>query len=153
MQPTPLVQCGDGRLCAASRRDAAYPGCLNLGQDRAGTDEGASGLTLVDRGGGVCYPQRDAKRGVGPDLGRDHSAGALRREHQMNAQRPPALCDANEAADELGQVLREGRELVDNQHESRQCWRVIAPRGSIRVQILGADLGEESFPAAQFGVQ
>ncbi len=80
---------------------------------------GVTHVDDVERLGGVGDPQRDAQAGVGADVGAHRAAGSLGGEDEVDSERPATLGDADQAVDEVGQLFHQGRELVDNEHETR----------------------------------
>ena len=68
----------------------------------------------------VRHAQRDAQVGVGAQVVLDDARRALRRHDQVDAERPAALGDVDDAVDELGHLARERGELVDDEHERRR---------------------------------
>ncbi len=74
----------------------------------------------VVRVGLIRHAQRDPEVGVRPQVVLDDARRALRRHDQVDAERPAALGDVDDAVDELGHLARERRELVDDEHEGRR---------------------------------
>ena len=96
------------------------------------------------------HPQGDAQVGVGKDVVVDRTGRPLRREHQVDAEAAAALGDVDDAGDELGDLLGERGELVDDDHQRRWCQvrRVVTQL----VQIAGASV-EQAHPVIELGAQ
>ena len=99
----------------------------------------------------VVDAQGDPQIGVRTDVGADDASGPLRREDQVNAQAPPALRNIDHAGDELGDFLRQGRELVDHDQEARRRPAQVA---RLHVgKIFRPGLAQYRLPPPQLGVQ
>ena len=121
---------------AAAQRDRDV-GCLGAADDRG-------------RLAAVEHPQRDAQVRVGEDVLVDRARRALRRQHEVDAETATALGDVDDPGDELGHLLHERGELVDDDHERR--WRV----GGRFLEHLGEVLGaafHHAHPAVQLCAQ
>ena len=70
------------------------------------------------RVGLVEHPQADSKVGVRPDVVVHRSRRALRREDQVDSEAPPPLREVDHAGHEIGDLLHQGRELVDDDHQA-----------------------------------
>ena len=81
------------------------------------------GADHVDRLCGILHSQRDAQVGVGPDVVADGMARPLGRQDEVHTEAPASLRDADEGPEELGQLRREGGELVDHHHQPGQAAR------------------------------
>jgi hypothetical protein len=68
----------------------------------------------------VLHPQRDPQVGVRLDVGVDAPGGPLGGEHQVDPQAAAPLGDADQRAEEVGQLGGERRELVDDDDQPGQ---------------------------------
>ena len=153
-------------------RDRARPSAAHApgleGQQRVGTQPnvGTPGGLLADAGGirgidhvralgGVGDPQRDAQVGIGPDLGADDPARPLRRQNQVDAERPSALRDVHQPVDEVRQLAGQGRELVDHDREAGDGGEVWPPFAEVEVveEVLRAGHGEQTLAMPKLGPQ
>ena len=103
----------------------------------------------------VGDPQRDPQVGVGADLRRHDAAGPLGGEDQVDAERPAALGDVDQAGDEVGQLADHRGELVDDddQPRHRRQRRVAAEQVDVVLDVLGARRGQQVLAAAQLGAE
>jgi hypothetical protein len=69
----------------------------------------------------------------------------------MDTEGTAALRDVDHAVDELGDILRQRRELVDHDHQAR--WSVRIPTFLQLEQVLRLPLGQDVLPPAQFRSQ
>ena len=99
----------------------------------------------------VGDPQRDAQVGVGPDVVVDDAARALGGQHEVDAERSAPLGDVDDAGDELGHLLLQEGELVeDDEQVGGRGGEVLALEVD---EVLGAVLAQDLLPAAQLGVE
>ena len=156
-RPTADHGTGQARGAGAARSPCRRRGCvrrpaaLERHQGRGpAAGEGPARGPLVDAGGVggvhdvaavvlVGHPERDPQVGVGADLRGHHAAGPLGRQDQVDAQRPAALGDADQALHEVGQLGGEPGELVDDQDQPRDR-RKLGPgalQSPVVLEVLG----------------
>ena len=114
------------------------------------------GVAHVDHVGGlgrVGDAQGDAQPGVGADVGADHAAGPLGRQHEVHAEGTAALRDADQPADELRQLVGQRGELVDHQDQPGDRRRRPGCLGDVLVVVGAAGGPEQGLAAAQLGAQ
>ena len=149
---------------AAAPDPSAWNGTSELAPNRT---YARPGVDLADAGGvrrvddvralrRVGHPQGDPQVGVGADLGRDHAAGPLRRQDQMDAERPAALGDADQAADEVGQFA--GQVTANSSMTIARrgiAAQVRAPGAQVEVvvQVFRARARQQVLATAQFGAE
>ena len=146
---------------------SADPAALERHQGRGpAAGEGPARGPLVDAGGVggvhdvaavvlVGHPERDPQVGVGADLRGHHAAGPLGRQHQVDAQRPAALGDADQALHEVGQLGGEPGELVDDQDQPRDR-RKLGPgalQSPVVLEVLGPGPGEQVLAPLELGAE
>ena len=104
----------------------------------ASAQEGASGRRLAERGRGgvvddvVAVGRSRTRRpmrsdDVGPHVAGDDPGRPLRGQHEVDAERAARRSDAHEAADEVGQLVGEQLELVDDDDEAGEPRTIGAP--------------------------
>ena len=165
-----LVAGAEPELCdvdAGARRllrrpTAGIAGLERLQPARAGLHRTAPGCARVEVRGhrvtedvdgvvGVGHPQRHPQVGVRPQVLLDHAGRTLRRQDQVQPQRPSALGDVHDAVHELGHLLHQRRELVDDDHEAR---RAVGVPGLLQGhQVLGLLSLQQVLAVPQFGPQ
>ena len=164
----PLGAAAEGQrldLHVGRRRDVGGPptGIPRLEGDepaRAGLGHGTAGQRGVEERGllgpehvvGVVlvgHAQRHAQVGVGAQVVLDDAGGTLRREDEVQAERAAALGDVDDAVDELGHLLDERRELVDDDDERR---RGVDLAAALELdEVLGLVPGEQVLAVVQLG--
>ena len=105
----------------------------------------------VDGLGRVLDPEGDAEVRVGPDVVADGPGRALGGQHEVHAEAPAPLRHADERGHELGQVLREGGQLVDDDDEARDRHRP-GPR-PVGGEVGRAGRPQELLTAPELGVE
>ena len=97
------------------------------------------------------HPQGDAQVGVGPDLPGDDARRALGGEDEVQAEAAAAQRDVDDAVDELGDLLGQGGELVDDDEQARR--RVRMALALHLEEVLGVGLLEQQLAVVELGVQ
>ena len=99
----------------------------------------------------VGHPQRHPQVGVRAQAVFDHAGGPLGGHHQVQAERPAALGDVDDAVDELRHLGGKGGELVDHQDQRRRRIRV----GALlqRLEVLGALAVQQVLAEPQLGAE
>lgn len=110
-----------------------------------------SGIDHVLRVGAVTHAQRDPQIDVGAYVGRHHTGRPLRRQHEVYAERATHCGETDQPGDEVGHLLGQDPELVDDEHQSRK--RRDARDALIILDVLGADAGEQLLPPTYFRAQ
>ena len=87
-------------------------------------DRDVGGLGTADHGGRfgtVEHAQRDPQVRVGQDVLVDRTRRPLGGQDEMDAEAAAPLGDVDDAGHELGDLLHQGRELVDDDDQRRRC--------------------------------
>jgi hypothetical protein len=153
----------DDRLAPSGPdRHAADVRRLDLGQLAVpGTGEGPAGPVARDARrvrradhvralGRLVHPQRDAQVRVRADVLADDAARSLRGEQQVHAQAAAALGDVDDARDEVRDLVRQRRKLVDHDQQARRSFGRAAFEIGEVLRIGGA---QELLASLQLGVQ
>ncbi|ODA91264.1 hypothetical protein ATY41_00775 [Leifsonia xyli subsp. xyli] len=141
----------EGRL---HRRDVVLPE-LDVGPARLRAADGGGGRDADDVRGVLpaLHAQGDPEVRVGQDVLGDHPRGALGREDHVDAERPADRADADEGGENVRKVLREHRELVDDEQQPRKRFGRVRREVGVEVVDIVARGGEQALPALHLGLE
>ena len=137
--------------CAAWNVASAAPERRNARPGRPVDERGVGHVDDVGRLAGIGDPQRQAQARVRADLRRDRLPGRCVASTRCTPSDRPRCATLDQTPQEVGQLVGESGELVDDDDEPRQ--RLGGGPGPEAGQVGDPGVGEESFPAAQFAVQ
>ena len=111
--PAATVAAWNGTSAPSAPRDSARPGLLGA------IDGSGPVLDDGDRVGAVAHPERDPQADVGLDLRGDRARRPLGGEDEVDPERAALGRQPHEPAHEVGHLVDQGPQLVDDDDEPR----------------------------------